>query len=236
MTDDEKPLEPHNVQLPPDRTGEVEPQIARTSQFEQALRASAELYSRLFENLHAVMLVYDPETFSIVDANQAACHFYGYSRAQLTALKVTDLNGMSLEQAAREYQRVRRTNEQPYLLKHRLATGELRDVESYAGPIQVGDKTYQFSIVHDITRRKQAEDELRREHNFVSAVLDVVGALVVVLDREGRIVQFNHACEHLTGYTFAEVKDRNLWDLFLVPEELEPVKQVFESCEREIFR
>ncbi|NTU63666.1 MAG: hypothetical protein HGB05_09750, partial [Chloroflexi bacterium] len=59
----------------------------------------------------------------------------------------------------------------------------MRDVESYAGPIQVGDKTYQFSIVHDITRRKQAEDELRREHNFVSAVLDVVGALVVVLDR-----------------------------------------------------
>ncbi len=186
-------------------------------------------YRRLFENHHAIMLVYDPETFNIIDANPAACRYYGYSRAQLVALKITDLNGMTLEQAAREYQRVRQTNEQPYLLKHRLATGEIRDVESYAGPIELGGKIYQFSIVHDITQRKQAEDELRRERNFVSAVLDVVGALIVVLDREGRIVRFNRACERLTGYTFAEVKDRYLWDLFLIPEEVGPVRQVFEK-------
>jgi PAS domain S-box-containing protein len=196
--------------------------------FDEALRENSGFYSRLFENHHAIMLVYDPETFNIVDANPAACRFYGYTRAQLASLKVTDLNGMTLEQAAREYQRVRQTGEQPYLLKHRLASGELRDVESYAGPIELGGKTYQFSIVHDITRRKQAEDELRRERNFASAILDVVGALVVVLDREGRIVHFNRACEELTGYAFAEVKDRNLWDLFLIPEELEPVKRVFE--------
>ncbi len=64
--------------------------------------------------------------------------------------------------------------------------------------------------------------------NFVSAILDVVGTLIVVLDREGRIVRFNRACEALTGYLFAEVKDRYLWDLLLVPEELESVKRVFE--------
>jgi PAS domain S-box-containing protein len=216
-------------QLPPDQADNVESPPARKFQFEDALRDSAEWYGRLFENHHAVMLVYDPETFNIIDANPAACRYYGYSRAQLTALKMTDLNGMSLEQAASEYQRVRQTNEQPYLLKHRLANGEIRDVESYAGPIQLGGKTYQFSIVHDITQRKQAEDALQHERNFVSAVLDTVGALVVVFDREGRIVRFNRTCERLTGYSFAEVKDRYLWDLFLIPEELGPVRQVFEK-------
>jgi len=216
-------------QLPPDQADMVESPPARKIQFEDALRDSAEWYGRLFENHHAVMLVYDPETFNIIDANPAACRYYGYSRAQLTALNLTDLNGMSLEQATNEYQRVRQTTEQPYLLKHRLASGEIRDVESYAGPIQLGDKTYQFSIVHDITRRKQAEDDLQRERNFASAVLDTVGALVVVFDREGRIVRFNRACERLTGYAFVEVKDRYLWDLFLIPEELGPVRQVFEK-------
>lgn len=73
------------------------------------------------------------------------------------------------------------------------------------------------------------DDAISYERNFVSAVLDVVGALIVVLDQEGRIVRFNRACERLTGYAFAEVKDRYLWDLFLLPEELEPVKQVFEK-------
>jgi PAS domain S-box-containing protein len=184
---------------------------------------------RLFENHHAIMLVYDPETFNIVEANPAACRFYGYIRAQLVTLKMTDLDGMTMEQATREYQQAGQTFEQPHFLQHRLASGEIRDVESYTGPIQLGGKSYQFSIVHDITRRKQAEDDLRRECNFATAVLDTVGALVVVLDREGRIVRFNRACERLTGYAFAEVKDRCFWDLFLMPEELEPVKHVFEQ-------
>jgi PAS domain S-box-containing protein len=227
MNDNESAI-PHDSERQPALTNAAGSQPAQVSLFEEALRDSAEFYTRLFANNHAVMLVFDPETFNIVDANPAACRFYGYSRAQLVALKVTDLNGMTLEQAAREYQRVRQTNEQPYLLQHRLANGEIRDVESYAGPIELGGKTYQFSIVHDITQRKQAEDDLHHERNFVSAILDVVGALVVVLDREGGIVRFNRACERLTGYAFAEVKGRYLWDLFLIPEEVGPVRQVFE--------
>ncbi len=221
---DSKALPPHREQA-----NEAEPRPAWSSRFEEALRESEARYRHLFENHHAIMLVYDPETFTIIDANPAACQYYGYRHEQLTTMKITDLNGMTVEQAAREYERVRQTHVQPYFLQHQLATGEIRDVESYAGPIQLGGKTYQFSIVHDITRRKQAEEELRHERNFVSAILDVVGALVVVLDREGRIVRFNRACEELTGYTFAEVKDRYVWDLFLIPEELEPVRQVFEK-------
>lgn len=207
----------------------LKPQPDFAAQFESALQESAERYTSLFENHHAIMLLYDPATFNIIDANPAACQFYGYGREQLTAMKITDLNGMSLEEAAEALRRARQTDRQPYFLRHRLANGEFRDVESYAGPIQVRGETYQYSIVHDVTRRKQAEEELRHERNFVSAVLDTVGALVVVLDREGRIVRFNRACESTTGYTFDEVKDRCFWDLLLLPEEIEPVKGVFEK-------
>lgn len=229
MNDDDRPRDTQDAGPQPELASAAGASPPQPSQFEKALRESAEFYSRLFENHHAIMLVYDPETFNVIDANPAACQYYGYSRAQLTALKITDLNSMTLEQAAREYQRVGRTSVQPYLLKHRLASGEIRDVESYAGPIEVGGKVYQFSIVHDITRRKQVEDELRHERNFASAILDTVGALIVVLDREGRIVRFNRTCESLTGYTYAEVKDCYLWDLLLTPEELEPVRGVFEK-------
>ncbi len=63
-------------------------------------------------------------------------------------------------------------------------------MEVYTGPIEINGAAYQCAIAHDVTQRKQANDELRRERNFVSAVLDTVGALVVVLDRAGRIVRF----------------------------------------------
>ncbi|HYT59209.1 MAG TPA: response regulator [Haliangiales bacterium] len=76
-------------------------------------------------------------------------------------------------------------------------------------------------------RLAAAEEELKREHAFISAVLDTSGALVVVLDREGRIVRFNRACEQTTGCSFEEVRGRRPWDLFIAPEELEQVKGMF---------
>ncbi|MBN1402528.1 MAG: PAS domain S-box protein [Anaerolineae bacterium] len=73
-----------------------------------------------------------------------------------------------------------------------------------------------------------AAEALRRERDLLSAVLDTAGALVAVLDRQGCIVRFNRACETTTGYTLEEVRGKTLWDLFLLPEETEPVRSVFE--------
>ena len=84
-------------------------------------------------------------------------------------------------------------------------------------------------VARNVTAQGQEAEALRRERDLLSAVLDTAGALVVVLDRQGRIVRFNRACETATGYSFAEVRGRALWDLFLVPEEVPPVRTVFEQ-------
>jgi PAS domain S-box-containing protein len=86
---------------------------------------------------------------------------------------------------------------------------------------------YTDGLFTDITERVRSEEALQRERDFISAVLDTAGALVVVLDRQGRIVRFNRACETTTGYPFEEAKGQTLWDLFLVPEEVPPVRAVF---------
>jgi PAS domain S-box-containing protein len=75
----------------------------------------------------------------------------------------------------------------------------------------------------------QLPDALRQERDFISAVLDTAGALVVVLDRAGRIVRFNRACERTTGYSLDQVRGRLLWELLLIPEEADSVKAVFEE-------
>jgi PAS domain S-box-containing protein len=85
------------------------------------------------------------------------------------------------------------------------------------------------TIARDITRRKQAEAALRQERNFNAAVLDIVGALVIVLDRQGRIIRFNRACERTTGYSFEEIKGRPVWDFLLTQEEMNPVKTIFDK-------
>ncbi|HIK52487.1 MAG TPA: PAS domain-containing sensor histidine kinase [Oscillatoriales cyanobacterium M59_W2019_021] len=80
----------------------------------------------------------------------------------------------------------------------------------------------------DLSHRQQAEELLREERDFIAAVLEMAGALVLVLDRQGRIVRFNRACESLTQYSFEEVKGKCVWDLFLIPQEIAAVREVFD--------
>jgi PAS domain-containing protein len=63
----------------------------------------------------------------------------------------------------------------------------------------------------EVNERKQAEEVVRKERDFSSAVLDTAGALVVVLDKEGHITRFNRECEKVTGYTSSEVLGRTFW-------------------------
>ncbi len=75
--------------------------------------------------------------------------------------------------------------------------------------------------------RKQAQAVLRRERDFVSTVLDTAGSLVVVLDKEGRIIRFNRACEETTGYLFREVRGKRIWEFLLLPDDATSVKSSF---------
>ena len=92
---------------------------------------------------------------------------------------------------------------------------------------QLGDEQVAITGLYDIDKRRQAEEALKRERNFVSAVLDTVGALVVVLDTRGRIVRFNKTCEQVTGHDFDEVRNKLFWDFFIIPEEVKRVKEIF---------
>jgi PAS domain S-box-containing protein len=71
----------------------------------------------------------------------------------------------------------------------------------------------------DITDLKLAEQELAEERNVLSALLDTVGALVLVLSDDGRVLRFNRECELLSGYASDEVRDRAFADLFLAPQD-----------------
>jgi PAS domain S-box-containing protein len=96
-----------------------------------------------------------------------------------------------------------------------------------------GEPWFIHGVGFDITDLKQTEEALQKERNVVSAILDTVGALVVVLDPDGRIVRFNRAGEKSTGYSIAEVMGQKIWDLFMVPEEVERFRATFEQLCRD---
>lgn len=79
----------------------------------------------------------------------------------------------------------------------------------------------------DWMERRQSMGKLQAEYDFITAIFDTVDTLIVVLDQDGRIIRFNHACETLTGYTFDEVDGLLFWDLLLLPEEKAAVQAGF---------
>ena len=82
---------------------------------------------------------------------------------------------------------------------------------------------------------RRANEAVERERSFSSAILDTAGALVVVMDREGRIVRFNQACEKTTGWTAEEVRGRRVWDVFVMEQEIPTVKSIFQDLQRGAF-
>ncbi len=82
---------------------------------------------------------------------------------------------------------------------------------------RVAERTRQLE--EEARRREHAETDLRRERDFVATVLDTTTSLIVVIDRDSRIVRFNHACEEASGYIEKEVEGRVFWELGLVPDE-----------------
>ncbi len=92
-----------------------------------------------------------------------------------------------------------------------------------------------LAIGNEITRRKKIEQELREERNFVNAVLNTAGALIVVLNSKGEIVRFNNACEELTGYSFEEVAGKQIWELLIPADERADVIKIFDNLNENDF-
>jgi PAS domain S-box-containing protein len=106
--------------------------------------------------------------------------------------------------------------------------GRVVDVETSAARFIDHEGMGIQMVLRDISERKRADQTLQKERDFIDAVLETAGALVVVLDRDGRILRFNRACEQTTGYSSEEVVGRHAWDLFVIPDEVDAVKAVFE--------
>ncbi|WP_340820286.1 PAS domain-containing sensor histidine kinase [Methanolobus sp. WCC4] len=118
-------------------------------------------YMSLFKHNKAVMLVIDPATFDIVDANISACDYYGWPLEELTSMRIDEINTLSSEDIRAEMQNAVNEKRNYFLFKHKLASGDIRDVEVYSSPVVVNSRALLYSIIHDITERKKAEDELK---------------------------------------------------------------------------
>ena len=147
--------------------------ITERKRMEETLRESEERYRKMFQDNHAVMLIVDPESTAIIDANPAACAYYGWSREDLLQKKIVEINTLAPDEILAEMNLALTEKRNYFEFTHRLSDGSIRNVELYSGPLDIGGKALLFSIVHDITQRKQAERKLELNAHRIQALLQL---------------------------------------------------------------
>ncbi len=129
---------------------------------ELALQASELQFRLLFEQHGAIMLLIDPANGSILNANEAAARFYGYSRATLRRMHIGEINTQPREEVLAILKNVQEERDRHFTTHHRLANGSIRSVDVYTAAINIDKRQLNFAIIHDITDRVQAEADRDR--------------------------------------------------------------------------
>jgi PAS domain S-box-containing protein len=136
--------------------------VTEVKKVELALQESELRYRSLFRDNSAPMLLIDPLTGDIIDMNQTACEYYCYSHSDLAKMKIFDINPLSPEKVREEMSNAISGKKRRFDFQHRLANGEVHNVEVFSGPIYLNGRPVLYSIIHDVTDRKMLEETLRK--------------------------------------------------------------------------
>lgn len=201
--------------------------ITERKRTEEILREREELYRAMFEKNQAIKLLVDPDTGSIVDANLAACQFYGYDLDSLKRKSLIDMNVLLPETSFSELQIAKSEENSYFVFEQKLSSGEIKDVEFYTGPIDVKGRLLLYCIVHDITERKRTEEALIESEKKYKNLSENAPLAVTRIVLESKNYDFvNDEFVRQSGYTMEEFNNLS---------EKELIEMIYEEDRERLF-
>ncbi len=146
----------------------------RTKELEDA-RDNIKQYQLLFSQNKTIMLFIEPDTEAIIDANQAALNFYGYTYDEIKKLNMSNINTFSSDEMENEIKKSQLEKRNYFIFRHKLKDETIKDVEVHYGYINIKNKSLQYYIIHDITEEivqkmlaKEEEEILQHQAKLIS--------------------------------------------------------------------
>ncbi|MFO7610949.1 MAG: PAS domain S-box protein [Clostridia bacterium] len=167
------------------------------------ITASEERYSAMFNNDHTIMLIIDPGNGRIVDANPAAEKFYGYTKDELVHMNVSDIDTLPKDEIMVKMTETGMNKTNYFLLKHKNASGQQVDVEVYNSTLLINGEKRIFSIIHDISRRVRALEELSESEKSFRYIVEEA-PVGIFIQTEHKFAYVNKALLEMYGAESSE--------------------------------
>jgi PAS domain S-box-containing protein len=168
-------------------------------------------FETLFRKHDAMMLILCGETGQIMDANDAALSFYGYSIKQITSLKIWDINEIPPDKRDAEWKQALRGKQKRFVRIHRMSNGGIRTVEIHTTPITQANRKYLFSIVQDITETETAKAAQQESEQQFKAIFNSTFQSTELLTPEGIVIEANNAALKSVGMTVKDATNKPIW-------------------------
>ncbi len=160
--------------------------VSERKEAETIVRENELKYKSIFIKNTAVILIYDTDTGDIIDANQSAIEYYGFDRDNLMDMNIRDINIMSPQDIENEKYKAKEEKRTFINLKHKLKDGNIRDVEVYNSKIRLKGRNLETSIVFDISKRKEIENELEKSKKIAEEANQIKSLYISNLSHEIR--------------------------------------------------
>jgi two-component system, NtrC family, sensor kinase len=180
----------------------------------EAFPESEAAFRSLFEDHSAPMLVIEPLSGRIVDANPAASGFYGWSRSELRGMSIQEINMLPPDEIRNAMECIRCSRQAQFRFRHRNADGLIRDVDVFSTKVMIGQKELLYSIIHDVTEKIRIEEKLKQSEELFRSLFEDHCAIMIILDpATGNIVDANQAAADFYGWPREELRTKNITDI-----------------------
>ncbi|WP_051360274.1 GAF domain-containing protein [Candidatus Symbiobacter mobilis] len=187
---------------------------AQRREAEFALQESEVRYNALFASSCMPLIVLDPKSGRIVDANIRALDFYGWNHAGFTSMCVAQIYVCDPETAMRELHEAAECTFVSLEHRHRLHSGEVRDVEIFSSPIHIDGGKFLIWAVHDVSERKRLHAKMRSAQALTQRFIDHLPGAAFVKDKDLRLIVVNRHLGTMLGAEPHTLVGKTAYDLF----------------------
>ncbi len=193
---------------------------------ERAAEQQMRLFRLLIDKSNDTMMVIDPESLRVIDANERACINLGYTRDELLARQVFDLDPMATpEGSAATRRNLQASGKTIFESVHKRKDGTTFPVETSLS-LATADRPYTLAVTRDITERKRAQKALEDSEVRFRTLIEDASDPVAIIGGDGAIVYASPATLEMSGYPAREMVGKNVGD-FTHPDDASAIARQF---------